>query len=168
MRIHQAIAVCLFTATVAGLAAPAAATSLDRQMAAGACEPFVPTNEVRYTAAGLRNAGASTIYVVCSPQGPEVPPSAGILRGDTELSIRMTNTSGFAQTLACTARPYTQVNGSYQQLAIPQTRTLPVGTSIDYAWDVDDFGGQRVGVASFTCAVGPGVTLSSVQIVYLE
>lgn len=134
-----------------------------RQMGAGSCEPFVPTTQVRYNASGLRNAGTSSIYVVCSLLGPESNNGEGV----SELGVTMRNTSTVAQTATCSARAYH--NGA--QLASSKTKTAAPGEAISLNWFSSEFGISdldRLGVPSFTCAVGPGMTLESTQMLYQE
>lgn len=143
-------------------------TRTSHQMAAGACQPFVPTSAVRYNASGISNAGTSAFFVVCSMAGGPVDDfTTG--DGTVALSVVVTNNSGSTQTTNCTARPGTVVGSTNTQLGLPASMIIgPTETRV-FQWSQANFGGaQSVGNANFTCVLNPGHSIQRLQTDYKE
>lgn len=154
-------------AVVALLAPQVRAASLvraDQMMAAGACQPFVPTNQVRYNASGLHNLGPSLIYVVCSMGG-----TVQHLDDNTQFLLGVSNNSSVEQTIFCTARPGIAGLKLNSQVASSQSKAVAAGSASSFVWDLGVFGGASVASnPNFTCAVGPGVSVEFIQVRYTE
>lgn len=164
MNVFHAVSFGVFAAAaLLPLDAEALAINHDRtHLAPGVCQAFVPTNQIRYNASGMTNAGTSLVYVVCSASGATDPEIEGEA---TLISIAVTNNGSTAKTVACTARPGSPVHLAGGQLASPYSLEAQSGQTKVLSWGPNDFGGKAVGNANFTCALYPGLTINHVRIV---
>lgn len=172
MNIERAVLTAALLAAVAASATHSARAELksrlDRQMGAGSCEPFVPTDGARFNAAGVRNAGASTLYVVCSPAGRG---NMSTQEGDINMVVVLTNNSATTRTVTCTARPGSVQGSENLQLASTKSIVVAAGVATSLSWYPSDFLGSNraaLGNPNFTCALEPGVTLNYTFREYLE
>lgn len=131
------------------------------QMAAGLCQPFAPTPNVRYNASGMANVGGSMFFVVCSALGTT---KAVADVGATDLGMWITNGSGTEQVVTCTARVGSPVGSAAGQLAVTKQMTVPVAATQVLGWRLSEFGGAGIPHPNFTCTLGPGMSINHVDI----
>jgi hypothetical protein len=159
------IPLALAGALAAGHASAATTTRIELQNAAGMCQPFSPTGQVRYDSSGLRNAGTAQFYVVCSLSANWQGSQNG---GGTDLAINVYNSSAVATSVACTARPGYYSGASSAQIASPKSTTLDPGSSMTFGWSATDFGTTYINTPNITCTVKPGISIQWTNFVYEE
>lgn len=139
-------------------------------MAAGACQPFVPTTQVRFNASGITNAGTTPIYVVCSLIGAPSHSESTIDDGRAGyIGLVATNGTGSAQSITCSARPGRVVGGINLQLASTKSSAIDPGTGMLLSWYANqDFSKAGLASANFTCALNPGMTINYIEMTYAE
>lgn len=146
-------------------ATAATSTRGEVQMAAGLCQPFVPTNEIRYSATGMRNAGTSTVYAICSLAGTWYADSEN--GGASYISLKVRNTATAPQSVSCTARPGYAYGATNNQLSMPLTLTIQPGGFQSFSWNSTTAGG-RMRNPNFTCALKPGIEIQYAERTYSE
>jgi hypothetical protein len=135
------------------------------QMAAGLCQPFVPTNDIRYSATGMRNAGTGTLYAICSMAGTWYENDQN--GGSSLISVKVRNTAATPQSVSCTARPGYAYGATNNQLSMPLTRTIQPGSYQSFTWLTGDAGG-RMRNPNFTCTLKPGIEIQYAERSYTE
>lgn len=169
MKRFQPWSAGLMVAALASAAAPQdaqaeAALRKSYQVASGVCQPFVPTNQVRYNAGGITNAGGSLIYVVCALPGVDATTAETTPEGTLGMRLFASHTSSGTMNLSCTLRPGVITSVTNAQLALPQTKPIDPGQTAVLLWDTD------LGWANpnFTCALYPGMTIHYLLHFYQE
>lgn len=159
------VVITLSAVCAAPTANAATAPRIELQNAAGMCQPFAPTQQVRYDSSGLRNAGTAQFYVACSLGANWQGVANG---GGSRLSIYVYNASTVATSVACTARPgYFLGAGSYR-VASPRSAVLNPGSSQSFAWQPTDFGTTYITTPNITCTAKPGISIQWTNFTFEE
>lgn len=165
-RFYAATLLVGLVALTGSTANAATASRSDIINPAGACQPFAPTSQVRYSASGLRNAGTSQFYVACSTAGYY---QIDATESNYVMTIGVSNTGSSDQSVACTARPGWTLGDAYNyQVASPKSTTLAPGAENEFVWTNSDFGDMPFRNANFTCTLKPGVEINFVFRRYYE
>ncbi len=170
MKPHSIDTPALALALAASILPSAAAESDVRYStrgAASACAAFAPTQQIRTSASGVKNAGASTFYVVCGMDGDfRGVPDGGAFRAD----IAVTNRGDIPAKVNCTLRPgYVEGNAPHQG-AFPQSHTLDAGEQYWFEFYADELLTDDYLIANpnFTCTLPPNVEINHMNRYYRE
>ena len=159
----------LIAATLTGLAAAlpanaATASRADLESAAGACVANAPSTAMRYTVAGMRNAGTASVYISCAIKNNwNGVASGGSGTGVTYIDASFVNNGTADVVVRCTLNP----GASYDGLltgggSYPKSATVHAGTQGILSWDaaVSIGLGGRFANPNFSCSLPAGVTLT--------
>ena len=141
------------------------ATRQNLIQAPGACVPFAPTQNIRYTAVGLKNIGSSTFYVSCNVMTEYFDDSA---EGISRVELQVANNGDSPFTITCTLRtgysngPSTTTGGSY-----PDSRSVSAGGTTFFQWNSPD-ATHLFGTANITCTVPANAELRYVYVIQRE
>ncbi len=163
---------CLALAVAAASSVSAdasAAESTERewtQGAASACAAFAPTQQIRTSATGVRNAGTSTFYVACGMPGDYNGHMDG---GATQTDIVAINRGDAPVKVSCTLRPGYVEGNATSQGAFPQSYTLEAGEQHWFEFNSEDIlGDGRIANPNFTCTLPPNVEITHMNRYYYE
>lgn len=159
------VAITLSAVCAAPTANAATAQRIELQNAAGMCQPFAPTQQVRYDSSGLRNAGTAQFYVACSLGSNWQGVANG---GGSHLSIYVYNASSVATSVACTARPGFFLGAGSYQVASPRSAVLDPGSSESFTWEPADFGTAYITTPNITCTAKPGISIQWTNFTFEE
>lgn len=136
--------------------------------ASGACQPFAPTTQVRYSSTGLRNSGTSQFYAVCSMEG-DFRGYNGIGAYNTDIVVA--NRGATAQTVACTLRAGYIQGTANDQGAFPRSVNVAPGAQAWISWYANALSGDvdyRIANPNFTCTVKPGIEITHINLRFAE
>ncbi len=139
------------------------------QGAAGACAAFAPTQQIRTSASGVKNAGTATFYVACGMAGDFKGKLDG---GASETEIVVANRGEVAVKVSCTLRPGYVDGDTPVQGAFPQSRTLEPGEQYWFEFNAEDLAllgdDEFIANPNFTCTLPPNVEITHMNRYYRE
>ena len=141
---------------------------VDLTQSPGACVPTLPSDPVRYRVGGLRNAGASDIYVICGMRAPWHTSGGD---GATGAYLRVRNTGTVDAAVQCTLHAGYSVNSTATSQG-SWSKARVVGPSTNYEFDfsaVDALGpDEQFATPTFLCRLPPKTEVQYVLREYKE
>jgi hypothetical protein len=151
----------------ASLASPAPAATQTRyiiQLAPGVCGANNPANDVslRRLPTGLKNAGTSTVSVVCTLWGDD-----GTAAAATNVRVFFSNGKPTAATITCTLHMGLPV--TFQTTSTKSANVAGYSSNNQLSWGTTDYGSDaNAQWATLQCSLPPGFTLAEFNVNYEE
>ena len=162
MKLLQVTSLALALSAIALSPTAASAAEAGRswtQGAASACAAFAPTQQIRTSSTGVKNAGTMTFYVACGMPGDFNGHANG---GAYEAAIVAANRGTTPAKVNCTLRPGYVVGSATEQGAFPRSFTLAPGQQYWFWFDAASLmpAGKTFGNVNFTCTLPPNVEIT--------
>ena len=134
----------------------------------GACKPYSPTAVVRYSASGLRNAGGSSIHVICALPGRMTGQvGGGSYDGvNNQQAVALTNPLGKAVEVTCSFLPGRPTGGGATDSSPTYSNTVTVAARSGRFFSF--YYPYTQGMTQYTCLLPPGVEINSASRSYVE
>lgn len=174
---HASKSLLLATAGTLVLLATGSATAVpvirdDMLSPPGACTPNVPTSAIRYTVAGMKNIGTTSLYITCSTRNDwRGVPSGGTGTGTIDVQLGFRNNGSTAVTVRCVLYPGYSSNGvATSGGAYPKSMTLAAGGSLALQWNAPTIvgAGARFANPNVSCSLPPSVNVGYFRDFYDE